>query len=241
MAGKVVNFAGIQVDNVGLSEAAEIVKHLIMSGGRHLVVTPNPEIIVACQTDNELKGIMNGADLRVPDGISLIVVSKILNRPLRERVSGIDLLLKLVEISARDGYRIFLLGSAPGVAEQAAQKLSVLYPELKIAGTHDGFTLDDSSLATAIRATRPDILFVGLGAGRQEKWLDRHLAELNVPVSMVIGGSLDVIAGVKKRAPVWVQNLYIEWLYRLITEPKRWKRQLALPKFLYLTLIKKVL
>jgi N-acetylglucosaminyldiphosphoundecaprenol N-acetyl-beta-D-mannosaminyltransferase len=239
--GEFVDFSGIKVDNVTLIEAAKKVEVMIAEKSPHLIVTPNPELIVAAQDNQELKKIMNSAALRVPDGISMVVVSKILGRPLKERVSGIDLMLKLIEVSAKKGYKIFLLGSAPGVADEAAAKLKAKYPSLQIVGTQDGyFGLpagqggDDSSVIEKIKKAKPDILFTGLGGGRQEKWLNRHRQELGVPVCMTIGGSLDVISGEKQRAPQWVQSLYIEWLYRLITEPNRWRRQLALPKFLWL-------
>ncbi len=235
-----VDFSGVQVDNVTLDEAVARVEMFIASGKSHLIVTPNPEMIVAAQDDEELRETVNKADLRPPDGISMVVVSRILGTPLKERVSGIDLMMKLIEVSAIKGYSIFLLGSAPGVAEDAAENLINNYPGLKIAGTHDGYFRDDSEVVPKIVEAEPDLLFAGLGAGRQEKWLNHHLAELKT-VGMGIGGSLDVISGRKKRAPGWIRALYIEWLYRLITEPQRWKRQLALPKFLYLTLIKKML
>jgi N-acetylglucosaminyldiphosphoundecaprenol N-acetyl-beta-D-mannosaminyltransferase len=237
----VVDLAGIKVDNVTLAEAVSRVELLIESGKPHLVATPNPEMIVAAQDDAELKEILNNASLRVPDGISMVVVSRLLGTPLQERVSGIDLLLQLAAVSAGKGYKLFLAGGAPGVAEEAARQLLRRFPTLKIAGTHHGyFGSDDSELIKKILHAEPDLLFCGFGAGRQEKWLNHHLAELKV-VGMGVGGSFDVISGRKKRAPRWTQTLYIEWLYRLVTEPSRWQRQLALPKFLYLTLIRKML
>jgi N-acetylglucosaminyldiphosphoundecaprenol N-acetyl-beta-D-mannosaminyltransferase len=231
---QIVDFAGIKVDNVTISEAVAKANEFITSGKPRLIVTPNPEIIVASQDDPELKEIVNSADLRLPDGVSMVVVSRILGNPLKERVSGIDLMLKLIELSARKGYKVFFLGGSPGVAEDAAENLMFQFSKLEVAGTRDGYFKKDTEVIEEIKDTRPDILFVGLGAGRQERWLNRHLKELNVPVSMVVGGSLDVISGKKRRAPAWIQKLYIEWLYRLFTEPNRWKRQLALPKFLWL-------
>jgi N-acetylglucosaminyldiphosphoundecaprenol N-acetyl-beta-D-mannosaminyltransferase len=234
-----VNLAGLIVDNVTLAEAVARVEGFIASGHSHLVTTPNPEIIVACQTDPELKEIINNSSLRLPDGISMVVVSRLLGTPLSERVSGIDLMLKLCAVSAVKGYKLFLLGSAPGVAAEAAEKLIALYPGLKIVGAEHGyFAGDDPEVRKKIMHAEPDLLFCGLGGGRQERWLNHHLAELKT-VGLVIGGSLDVISGRKKRAPRWAQLLYIEWLYRLVTEPQRWKRQLALPKFLWLTLVKR--
>lgn len=231
---KVVDFAGINVDNVTLAGAVA----RVFLAPPCFVVTPNPEIIVAAQNDPELKEIINSASLRVPDGISMVVVSKLLGKPLKERVTGIDLMLKIIEKSAQKGLKIFLLGSVPGIAQEAAVNLVKNYPGTNIVGTYHGYFQNDAEAIAKIKECKPDILFVGLGAGRQEKWCNHHLIELNVPVVMVIGGSLDVISGRKKRAPKWTQALYIEWLYRLFVEPGRWKRQLALPKFLYLTLIR---
>lgn len=238
---KVIDFAGIKVDNVNMAEAVKVVRHLIAARSPALVVTPNPEIIVTAQQDEELKRIVNSAALRVPDGVSLVVVSRLIGHPLQERVSGIDLMTELIKLSAENGYRVFLYGGEPGVALAAADKLVNLYPKLIIAGTLHGYLSDEAGIISLIKTAHPDILFVGLGAGRQERWLNQHLAELNVPVSMTIGGSLDVISGKKQRAPQWIRAMYFEWLYRLFTEPHRWQRQLALPKFLYLILIKKML
>lgn len=231
---QIVDFAGVKVDNVALDEAVARAEEFIASGGQHLIVTPNPEIIVTAQNDRELREIINGADLRVPDGISMVVVSRLLGKPLKERVSGIDLMLKLIEASAQKGRKIFLFGGAPGVAEEAAEHIKRRFSLINIAGTHHGYEGDDSVVIKTIKEARPDILFVGLGGGRQERWLNRHLKESGVKVGMSIGGSLDVISGRKKRAPAWIQKLNIEWLYRLLTEPDRWRRQLALPKFLWL-------
>ena len=235
---KTVDFAGIKVDNVMLAEAAEIVRQFIAGGKPRLIVTPNPEMIVAAQDDAELKEIINGADLRVADGISLVVVSRILGRPLKERVSGIDLMLELMKIGSDYNYRVFLLGGAPGIAAEAGAKLKEKFPGIQVVGAQNGYfqSGEDSGIIKKIREARPDLFFVGLGAGRQEKWLSRHLYESGATVGMTIGGSFDVISGRKQRAPGWVQALYIEWLYRLFMEPQRWKRQLALPKFLWLML-----
>ncbi|MFH1542148.1 MAG: polysaccharide pyruvyl transferase CsaB [bacterium] len=227
----VVDLAGIQVDNISMSEAISKIETFLTSGKPNLIVTPNPEIIVACQHDQELKEIMNSADLRTPDGISMVVVSKIKHQPLIERVSGIDLMLEIIR--RFPDKKVFLLGGKPDVAATAAKNLKG-----NVVGTHDGYFTDDTTMMNKIKETKPDILFIGLGGRRQEKWAAKHLRELYVPIVMCIGGSLDVLSGQKKRAPRIFQRLYLEWLYRLLSEPKRWKRQLALPKFLYLTLIK---
>jgi len=239
----IVELAGVKVDNVTMDQALKKLEEFIAERWPHLIVTPNPEMIVAAQNDEELHNILDNAHLRLPDGISMVVVSNILRCPLKERIAGIDFLLRSVELSALKGYRIFILGGAPGVAEATAKVLKSKHPNLIIAGTQHGYfkNEDEQQIITQIREAYPDILFAGLGMGRQEKWLARNLADLNVPVSVGVGGSFDIISGIKKRAPKWFQDLYIEWFYRLITEPQRLKRQLALPKFLWLTLIKNVI
>ena len=238
---KTIDLSGVKVDNVSMAEAVGIVEGFLGAPAPHLIVTPNPEIIVSAQKDEELKRIVNSASLRVPDGISMVVVSRILGTPLKERVTGIDLMLKLIEQCGKQGRKIFLLGGKPGIAQAAAARLLEKFPGINIVGTYHGYFKEDSEAIKAVKDAGPDVLFAGLGAGRQEKWLERYHGELRVPVAMVIGGSLDVISGQKRRAPKWMQRMYIEWLYRLFTEPERWKRQLALPKFLYLTLLKKVI
>jgi len=239
----IIELAGVKVDNVTMDQALKKLEEFIAERWPHLIVTPNPEMIVAAQDDEELRNILDNAHLRLPDGISMVVVSNILRCPLKERIAGIDFLLRSVELSALKGYRIFLLGGAPGVAEAAARVLKSKYPNLTVAGIHHGYfkSEEEQQVIARIREAYPDILFAGLGMGRQEKWLARNLADLNVPVSVGVGGSFDVVSGIKKRAPKWIQSLYIEWLYRLITEPQRLKRQLALPKFLWLTLVKNVI
>jgi len=233
-----VDFANIPVDNVTLKESLDKLDELIASQGPHLVVTPNPEMIVAAQEDNLLKQIIKSAALRLPDGISLVVVSRILRRPLKERVAGIEFMLQAVRMASLKHYRIYLLGGKPGIAQKAAESLKNSFPSLLIVGVHDGYFEHDGTIINQIKAAQPDLLFAGLGAGRQEKWLAKYLKVLGVPVCVGVGGSMDVISGYKKRAPKIFRRLYIEWLYRLVTEPWRWKRQLALPKFLWLVFTK---
>ncbi|MBI5701305.1 WecB/TagA/CpsF family glycosyltransferase [Candidatus Saganbacteria bacterium] len=245
-----IKLADVIVDNVTMAEALDKLQELIASKVPSIIVTPNPEIIVSSQNDPELKAIINNADLRLPDGISMVVVSKILGSPLKERVSGIDFLLASCKLAENRGWSIYLLGSSETVVKKTAENLQVQFPKLKIAGYHNGFfntKEEESSIITSIANIKPTIVFVGLGAGRQERWLAKNMKGIgsstalgvNSGVGIGVGGSFDVISGLKKRAPVIYQKLYIEWLYRLITEPQRWKRQLALPRFLWLTLIKR--
>jgi N-acetylglucosaminyldiphosphoundecaprenol N-acetyl-beta-D-mannosaminyltransferase len=235
----IIELAGVKIDNLTLEECVSKLEEFVAQRTPHLIVTPNPEIIVASQKDAQLRKIVNAADLRLADGISMIVVSRLLGRPLKERVTGIDFMLKVCELAAKMGWKIFLLGSSPVIVKAAAEALMTRYPGIRISDYQSGYFSpeEEKGIITRIRESKTDILFAGLGMGRQEKWLAEHLYELNVPVSMGIGGSLDVVSGQKRRAPRFIQALYIEWLYRLIIEPWRLKRQLALPRFLWLTLL----
>lgn len=235
----IVDFAGIGVDNLNFEEALQKVKGFFLTNDQFLIVTPNPEMIVACQKDEKFKQIINSADLRLPDGVSMLVVSRLLGCPLKERITGIDFLYKLCELAKDTGWRIFLLGSTDETVKKAKENLEKSYPGIKIVGVHHGFfdKNKEKEIITQIKNLKVDILFVGLGARKQEMFLAENIKDSGVKVGMGVGGSFDVVSGIKKRAPKWIQKLYIEWLYRLLTEPNRWKRQLALPKFLWLMFI----
>lgn len=228
-----VEILGIPFDKVTMDEAVRRVATFIEEGGPHLVVTPNPEIVYASKTDPELRDLLRAASLVVPDGAGIVWASRYLGDPVPERVPGIDLMAGLLEMSSRRGFRVFLLGSRPGVAEEAAHRLRQAYPGLSVAGTLHGYFRpeEEGQVIRTIRAAAPDILLVGMGAPRQEKWLARNLQRLGVPVGLGVGGSLDVWAGRARRAPPWMRRANLEWLYRLYREPRRAIRMLALPRF----------
>lgn len=228
-----VDILGTKVDKVTMQQALEKVEEYIKNREHRHIITLNAEIIYRAQHEPKLKEVINAADLVTPDGAGVVWASKKLGSPLPERVTGIDLMLEIVKEAAVKGWKIYLYGAAPGVAELAAENLKQKYKNLKIVGTQNGFISSDKmpALLADIKAKNPDVLFVALGAPRQEYWIREHLEELNVPVSIGVGGSFDVIAGKVKRAPKIFQNLKLEWLYRLIKEPRRFGRMLALPKF----------
>lgn len=225
----VVNLFGVRIDNIDLRSGLEKVDEYIKGGKPHLIFTPNPEIIMSSQKDDKMRGLLNSSDLNLPDGIGIVAAAKLVGSPVRGRLTGIDFMSAILDASREKRYKVFLLGSAPGVAENAAKNIS----GVDIVGVHDGYFKDEDSkeIVSLIKRTHPDILFVGLGSPRQEQWISRHYKEIGAPVNMVIGGSLDVLSGKAKRAPVIFQKTGLEWLYRLAKEPKRWKRQLNLVKF----------
>ncbi len=232
---------GAQVDIVNAQQALHKIKQLLKQAKPAHVITLNAEIVYQAQNDSALLNLINGADLVTPDGIGIVWAGKKLGYPLSERVTGIDLLYLLCNEAVAETWSMYLLGAAPGVAAEAARQLSLTYPGLQICGCHDGYfsdaELDD--LITEIKALQPDILFVALGAPRQEFWIQAYKDKLKVPVSIGVGGSFDVVAGMKERAPSWMIKVNLEWLYRLLKEPSRWQRQLALPKFVRLVLKEK--
>lgn len=225
---------GVGFDNLTMDEALNLAETYLDGRQSAYVVTPNPEIVWRCREDDRLKEAVSGATLVLPDGIGIIYGARILKRPLKERVPGVDFAEKLMARMAGRGKSVFLLGAKPGVAAQAAANLAARYPGLVIAGTADGYFKDDEPVVNAVNAANPDFLVIGLGAPKQqESWMAAHRDKLRVGIMGGFGGSIDVWAGTVARAPVSWQKANLEWLYRLIKQPSRIKRQIKLPLFLF--------
>jgi N-acetylglucosaminyldiphosphoundecaprenol N-acetyl-beta-D-mannosaminyltransferase len=225
---------GVRVDDVTYPEALGLLDQYVASGQPHYVVTPNPEFVMLAQRDASFRAALDGAALAIPDGGGLLLAGRLWGRPFREQVRGTDLVYRYAARGAARDQRWFLLGAAPGVAAEAGQRLAARYPGLQIAGTYPGSpdSAADAETRAAIHAAAPiDVLLVAYGAPRQELWMARNLPTLGVPVAVGIGGVLDFIAGRARRAPRWVRELGLEWLFRLVVQPWRWRRQLALPRF----------
>lgn len=223
---------GIRFDDLTLDQAAQAGERLLASEGFHYVVTPNPEFILAAESDPEFQRILNGADLVLPDGVGVVYAARILGTPLQGRVPGIDFAQRMVEILAAQGGRLYLLGAKPGVAEEAGRRLSEKYPGLVICGTHDGYFDNDAPVVREVAQAKPDLLFVCLGAPKQEKWMARWGTYTGAKLAIGLGGALDVFAGNVERAPEKWQKMGLEWAYRLSREPKRITRMARLPKVL---------
>lgn len=223
---------GVGFDNVTLEEAAERGMALLDQPGAHLVATPNPEIVQLARQDPEFARVLEEAALVIPDGIGVVYAAKILGRPLKGRVPGIEFASALMEKMAVEGRRLFLLGAKPGVAELARVNLKEKYPGLVVCGTHDGYFKEDEPVVEAIRQSEADAVFVCLGAPKQEKWIAAYGEATGAHLLVGLGGSLDVFAGQVKRAPEAFQKLGLEWFYRLCTQPSRFGRMAKLPLFL---------
>ncbi len=224
---------GVQFDNVTLDEAEAAGLSLLDKPGFHYVVTPNPEFILAARKDPAFQTVLNRADLVLPDGIGVVYAARILGRPLKGRSPGVEFAQRLMARMAESGKKLFLLGAKPGVAEKAAQALAAQYPGLTVCGTHDGYFKEDAPVVEAIRASGADVVFVCLGAPKQEFWMSQHGADTGAALAVGLGGCLDVFAGNVQRAPERWQKAGMEWLYRLIKEPSRIGRMAKLPLILF--------
>jgi N-acetylglucosaminyldiphosphoundecaprenol N-acetyl-beta-D-mannosaminyltransferase len=229
-----VNICHACIHATTLTQAVDLIsKYAATSQGPAYVVTPNAQHVVLLEKDQHFREIYAHASLVLPDGFSLLLASRLIGKRLKERVPGVDLFKALCGRAAGMGLRVYLLGGQPGSADLAARKLKAVFPNLIVAGTScpaRGFENDPvqlEAIAGMIREAKPHILFVGLGAPKQENWIYENGLKLGVPVSMGIGGSFEMVGGVTPRAPRWMQQMGLEWLFRLAVEPRRmWKRYL---------------
>ncbi len=237
-----VDILGILFSPMGVDSCADHIFDMLSEEGFHYVFTPNSEIVMSAFKDKDFAAVINSADLLTADGIGIIYASKIVGNPIPERAAGYDISLKLLEKLAANGKSVYLFGSAPGVAEKAAENLAQKFPSLIISGMHDGYfdSVEEQKIIDDINQKAPDVLFVCLGSPKQEKWIFDSRDKLNAKVAMGLGGCLDVYAGNVKRAPDIFIKLGLEWFYRLIKEPKRFFRMLALPKFILTVIFRKI-
>jgi N-acetylglucosaminyldiphosphoundecaprenol N-acetyl-beta-D-mannosaminyltransferase len=229
---------GCRLDPIDAAEATSRIIALAREGAGAHILTLGTEMVVRAQKDEHFRSIVNRSALSLCDTAGVLAVARRRGAPLRDRVTGVELVEHLCEQAAREALPVYFLGGAQGVAEDAAAILEARFPGLLVAGTHHGYFGDaqSSEIAAAIRRSGAKLLFVGLGSPRQEFWLDEYLQRTGCGAGIGVGGSLDVISGRIQRAPRWMRRFGLEWLYRLIREPHRWRRQLALPQFVWLTL-----
>jgi len=235
-----IDILGVSFDDLTLEEAVEAGMALVHGSEEGAyAVTPNPEFILDARKKETFRRDLAGAALTIPDGVGVIYAAKLLGTPLKGKVPGVDFAAGIMERMAGEGLRLYLLGAKPGVAELAGKNLMGRYPGLTVCGAHDGYFKEEESaaLAAGIRESRADVVFVCLGAPKQERWMAAHGAETGARLLVGLGGSLDVFAGVVERAPERWQKLGLEWLYRLCKEPWRWKRMIRLPLVLWYALL----
>ena len=230
---KYVDILGIDFLNKGFNEVIDFLTERIHKNEKTFVVTANPEIVMYARENQEYKKIVQTADFVVPDGSGIILAAKILNEPLQERVTGYDLMIRLLELANQNQWRIYLLGGQEEINQKAVANIRKQFPNAVLAGSHNGFfNWEENTIQEEIQFTEPDIVFVCLGFPRQEKWIAENLVHFSKGIFIGVGGSIDVIAGEVKRAPEVWQKMNLEWFYRLMLQPSRWRRMLALPRFL---------
>ncbi|GAA0436709.1 WecB/TagA/CpsF family glycosyltransferase [Lentibacillus halophilus] len=206
--------------------------HRIEEQQHSFIVAVNPEKIMKAEQNADLRELINAADYQIPDGIGVLLASRLQGGRITDRITGVDLMMAIIREASRQQKRIFLYGAKPGVAEEAKAQLQKDDPNVHVAGVMHGYTDDNDAVIEAINQSQADIVFVAKGSPAQEQWINDNKSRLHASVFQGVGGSFDVIAGHTKRAPAWTRKLGLEWLYRLIVEPWRWKRQIVLPRFL---------
>jgi len=249
----------VGIDQVDNQETIQKIEEFIVSKKPHQIVTPDTLAVLRARKDPEYHAILKSADLVTPDGAGILWAATTLNYPLPERVTGIDIIHNICRLAAKKRYSLYLLGSYPEVASEAALNLTKKYPGIKIAGTHHGYfncedrencenvkndnsdrNKEEEEITAEIKEKRPDILLVGMGVPKQEKWINKNLNRLDVPVCMGVGGSFDVLSGRIPRAPLWMQRHGMEWIYRSIKQPNRAFRVFALFYFIWLVIVGKM-
>ena len=227
---------GVAYDNITMAEALQRGRELLSGTETAYCVTPNAEMAYEAMHDPEFCRVLNAASLVLPDGAGVSLGAKLVCTPLKEKVAGIDFAQNMLPVFAETGSRLYLLGSKPGIAELAAEKMRQKQPDLCICGLRDGYFQNEDEVVRAINEAKADAVYVCLGSPKQERFMHDHRGELDAKLLVGLGGTLDGIAGTVKRAPRWMIRLQLEWLYRLIKEPKRFKRMLRLPKYIFAAL-----
>lgn len=231
-----VEIVGVKISKVNFAEAEKKVEEFLDGDRYNMIFTPNSEILMDAVKDRELGDILNKAQLVIPDGIGVVIASKFYGTPLPERVTGMDLSVKLLELSAAKGNKVFLLGAAQEVVELAAEVIKEKFPGSSIAGIRNGYFApeEEEEIVQQINDSQADVLLVALGAPKQEKFIYKYRDSLHVKVAIGIGGALDTLTGKTPRAPEFYQKAGLEWFYRLMLQPSRIKRIGKLPKFILL-------
>ncbi|MEK4146199.1 WecB/TagA/CpsF family glycosyltransferase [Robertmurraya sp. FSL W8-0741] len=226
-------YLGVDVSLLTYDEILAATKERIAKGEQSTIIAVNPEKVMVANQDPLVKELINGSTFQIPDGVGILLASKLKGGKLKERVTGVDMMERLLQFAAQEGHGVFFYGAKEEVVSEAKRKLEERYPSLQIVGYENGYVTDHEKLVESINQSGATLLFVALGSPKQELWIREHMPKLNVKVFQGVGGSFDVFAGKVKRAPLFFRKLGLEWFYRLMKEPKRLKRQLNLPRFLW--------
>ncbi|UII57997.1 WecB/TagA/CpsF family glycosyltransferase [Cytobacillus spongiae] len=232
-------YLGVKVSPLNYEEIIDDIKSRMQAGEQSTIIAVNPEKVMTASQNAELLDLINNSTYQIPDGVGILLASKLKGGNIRSRVTGVDMMERLIRFASEEGRKVFLYGAKEEVVTEAKRKLEETYPSLMISGYENGYVKDHDALVEKINASEAELLFVAMGSPRQELWIREHMPKLNVKVFQGVGGSFDVFSGRVKRAPAFFQKLGLEWLYRLIKDPKRLKRQMNLPRFLLKVLFSK--
>ena len=232
-------YLGVNVITLNYEEIIDDIKNRMDAGLTSTIIAVNPEKVITAGKDEQIKNLINDATYQIPDGVGILIASRLKGGRIQSRVTGVDMMDRLLKFATDEGKKVFMYGAKEEVVTCAKEKIQEKYPKIQITGYSNGYTEDQDALVRKINESGADIVFVALGSPRQELWIRDHMKELNVKVYQGVGGSFDVFAGNVKRAPSFFRKAGLEWFYRLITDPKRFKRQMALPKFLLKIVTKK--
>ncbi len=244
-----IEIFGVKIHNIRFNDAVKELEKFLKGNELKVLYTPNPEIVMGAKDDCSLRDLINKGDLITADGIGIIYAARIKGKPIKERVTGYDLSLKLLDIANENNYSLYLLGGKDGVAKSAAENIRKDYPNVRIVGYHHGYfkgshtgndnSEDEMKIIEDINSSKPDIIFVGLGFPKQEIWIDKNRYKIAGKVIIGNGGVMDVLSGNLKMTPDIFRKLGVEWLHRLLREPSRIKRQIVIPKFMLKVLFSK--
>lgn len=232
MNNEKVKILDIPFENIKFNEMVNKTVNRISNSEKTFIVTANPEIVMYAKRNDLYKQNLLVADYIVPDGFGILLGAKILGSPLEERVTGFDLTMELLSLAVENSWSVYLLGGTEDTNEKAASNMLIKYPGIKLAGRHHGYFEDhEENIIEEVKASRADIVLVAMGFPKQEQWISSHLRLFDKGIFIGVGGTIDVLAGTVKRAPLFWRKSNLEWLYRLIKQPSRWKRMLFLPLF----------
>lgn len=233
------NILGVDVSPLSYEDLKKNIEKDIENNKKSFMVAINPEKILKARKDEKLKELLNNATYEIPDGIGVIYASKLRKGNIKTRITGIDSMEMLCKLSEEKKYKIFMYGAKEETIKKAKENLEIKFPNIQIVGTINGYEKDNDKIISSINKSKADIVFVALGSPKQEYWITENMDKVSAKIFQGVGGSFDVFSGNIKRAPKWMQKIGLEWLYRLIKEPKRIFRQIKLVKFLWLALIEK--
>ena len=232
-------YLGVNVITLNYDEIIKDIKKRMEEGLTSTIIAVNPEKVITASKDEQIKTLINEATYQIPDGVGILMASRLKGGRIQSRVTGVDMMERLLKFASDEGKKVFMYGAKEEVVATAKAKIEEKYPSIRITGYSNGYAKDQDELVRKINQSGAEIIFVALGSPRQELWIRDHMKDLNLKVYQGVGGSFDVFAGNVKRAPSFFRKAGLEWFYRLITDPKRFKRQLALPKFLLKIITKK--